>query len=145
MTTAFSAIVAAVIEKLSEAPPVCDAKAIYRARCGAIPDQFDQAVSVQFERSTPIAAAISGAPIDWSSIITVECFARTVVESGDLAVDPLLEAVFARLAEDTTLGGLVGDLAIAGVEAENTAEGKKTGWVRITYVADHRTNNSTLN
>lgn len=143
MTTAFSAIVAAVISKLAEAPPVCEA--IYRARSNAIPDQGDYAISVQFERSSPITAAIAGAPIDWNSIITVDCFARSVTESGDLAVDPLLESVFARLAQDTTLGGIVGDLAIAGVEAENTSEGKKTGWVRITYVADHRTNNSNLN
>jgi hypothetical protein len=143
VSTAFSTIVAAVIAKLSEAPAVCDA--IYRARSNAISEQDTRAVSVQFERSLPLAGAINGAPIDWSSTVTVECFARSITESGDLAVDPLLEAVFERLAEDTTLGGLVGDLAIAGIEAENTAEGKKTGWVRLTYVADHRTNNSTLN
>lgn len=145
MSTAFSAIVAAVISKLAEAPPVCDVKAIYRARSNAIPDQDVQAISVQFERSQPEVAAIALAPTDWRSVITVECFARSITGSGDLAVDPLMEAVFARLAEDPTLGGLVGDLAIAGVEAENTAEGKKTGWARLTYVADHRTNNSTLN
>lgn len=143
MTTAFSAIVAAVISKLSEAPPVCDA--IYRARSDAIPDQDAQAISVQFERSQPAVAAIARAPIDWSSIITVDCFARSLIESGDLAVDPLLESVFARLAEDPTLGSLIGDLAIAGVEAESASNGKKTGWVRLTYVAEHRTNNSTLN
>lgn len=145
MTTAFSGIVAAIVARLSEAPAVCEAKAIYRARAGVIPDQVDQAISVQFERSTPVAGGIAGAPIDWASVITVECFARSVVEAGDLAVDPLLQAVFERLAADPTLGGLVGDLAIAGVEAENTSDGKKTGWARLTYVADHRTNNSTLN
>ena len=145
MTTAFSAIVSAIMAKLAAAPAVCDPKAIYRAQVGIIPDQVDQAISVQFERGSPVAAGIAGAPIDWSSVITVECFARSLIETGDLAVDPLLKAVFARLAEDPTLGGLVGDLAIAGVEAENSAEGKKSGWARLTYVADHRTNNSTLN
>jgi hypothetical protein len=143
VSTAFSKIVAAVMNKLAEAPAVCDA--IYRARSNAIPDQDARAISVQFERSQPAVTAIARAPLDWSSIITVDCFARSLTESGDLAVDPLLEAVFARLAEDPTLGGLVGDVAIAGVEAENTADGKKTGWARLTYVADHRTDNSTLN
>ncbi|MGJ9420468.1 hypothetical protein ACHAC9_22330 [Massilia sp. CMS3.1] len=142
MTTAFSAIVAAVISKLAEAPPVCDA--IYRARSNAIPEQDVRAISVQFDQSLPNRGVMHGSPIDWSTRITVDCFARSVVETGDLAVDSLLEAVFARLAADATLGGAVGDLAIVGVEAENTAEGKKTGWVRLTYVAEHRTDNFTL-
>jgi hypothetical protein len=142
VTTAFSGIVGAVIARLSEAPAVCDA--IYRARSNAIPDTLDFAISVQFDQSLPDRSVIHGAPIDWSTRVSVECFARSVIESGDIAVDPLLEAVFARLAADTTLGGVVGDLAIAGIEAENTAEGKKTGWVRITYIAEHRTDNLTL-
>ena len=142
MTTAFSAIVAAVIARLSEDPPVCDA--IYRARANAIPETLDRAISVQFDQSLPNRGVMHGSPIDWSSRVTVECFARSVIETGDLAVDPLLEAVFARLAADATLGGVVGDLAIASVEAEYTSEGKKTGWVRITYIAEHRTDNLTL-
>ncbi|MBD8531487.1 MULTISPECIES: hypothetical protein [unclassified Massilia] len=142
MTTAFSGIVAAVVSRLSEAPAVCDA--IYRARSNAIPDSLDRAISVQFDQALPNRGVMHGGPIDWSSRITVECFARSVTETGDLAVDPLLEAVYERLAADATLGGVVGDLAIAGVEAENTSDGKKTGWVRITYIAEHRTSNSTL-
>lgn len=142
MTTAFSAIVDAVMNKLAEAPPVCDS--IYRARSNAIPEQDVQAISVQFDQSLPNTGVMHGAPIDWSTRITVECFARSVTETGDLAVDPLLKNVFARLAADATLGGTVGNLAIVGLEAENTAEGKKTGWVRLTYVAEHRTDNLTL-
>ena len=142
MTTAFSGVVAAVINKLSEDPPVCEA--IYRARSNAIPETLDLAISVQFDQSLPNRGVMHGSPIDWSTRVTVECFARSVIETGDLAVDPLLEAVFARLSADATLGGVVGDFAIAGVEAENTSDGKKTGWVRITYIAEHRTSNSTL-
>lgn len=142
MRTAFATIVSAVIAQLSAAPAVCDK--IYRSSGSVVPDQVDQAINVEFNRALPQLAAIAGAPIDWSSTISVECFARSMTESGDLAVDPLLFAVFERLAQDPTLGGLIGDLAVAGVEAENSVEGKKTGWVRITYVADHRTNNSTL-
>ena len=142
MTTAFSSIVAAVIAQLSAAPAVCDT--IYRARSNAIPETLDRAISVQFDQALPNRGVMNGAPIDWSTRITVECFARSATESTDIVVDPLLEAVFARLAADATLGGVVADLAIAGVEAENISEGKKTGWVRITYIAEHRTSNSTL-
>jgi hypothetical protein len=141
--TAFAQIVSAVINALKASPPVCPV--IDRARATVVPDQAEKAISVEWSKSTPDIATISGAPIDWQTIITVECLARSLKDSGDVAVDPLLAAVADRLAQDTTLGSLVGDLRIVGLEAENTVEGKKTGWVRLTYVADHRTTNSTLN
>lgn len=142
MKTAFAQIVGVVIDALKAVPPVCDT--IDRARATTIPDQVDQAVSVQWERTLPAIDTIAGAPIDWQTTITVACLARSVKDSGDIAVDDLLSAVAERLAQDTTLGGLVGDLRIVAIEAENTVEGKKTGWVLLTYVADHRTTNSNL-
>lgn len=143
MNTAFAQIVSAVIDALKASPAVSNS--VDRARATVVPDQADQVVSVQWEQSLPEVATICGAPIDWQTRITVECLARSVKDPGDLAVDGLLAAVAERLAQDTTLGGLVGDLRIVGLEAENTNEGKKTGWVRMTYVADHRTTNGTLN
>lgn len=142
MSTVFSKIVAAVVVQLEAHPPVC--KSINRARTYAFPEQETEAVSVQFEQALPQRGTITGAPIDWSTRITVECYARSVLESGDLAVDPLLERVVARLAVNPSLGGVVTDLELIGVEAENTAEGKKTGWVRLIYAADHRTYDGNL-
>ncbi len=139
MSTVFSRIVSAVIAALAAQPPVCNAKAIYRARAAAIPDQTDEAISVQWEQGLPRPGTIGGAPIDWQTRLTVECYARSVQETGDVAVDPLLQKVYERLAADPTLGGMIDDLVIAGIEAENTVEGKKTGWVRLTYIAEHRT------
>lgn len=127
---------------LAAQPVIC--KSIYRARTLMIPDQDEQAIAVQWDRAKPDTVTIAGAPIDWTTQVTVECFARSARESGDLAVDPLLELVFERLAADSTLGGMVDDFVIAGVEAENSSEGKKTGWVRLTYIAIHRTSNQLL-
>lgn len=144
MSTAFSKVVSAVIAALAMQPPVCPTKAIYRARTVEMPDQANETISVQWEQGLPRHGSINGAPIDWETRITVDCFARSVTETGDVAVDPLLQRVYERLAQDPTLGGMVDDLVIAGVEAENTSEGKKTGWVRLTYIAQHRTENSIL-
>lgn len=144
MSTAFSKVVSAVIAALAAPPAVCDTKAIYRARATVIPDQTDQAISVQWEQGLPRPGTIAGAPIDWQTRLTVECYARSVQETGDVAVDPLLQKVYERLAADPTLGGMVDDLVIAGIEAENTVENKKTGWVRLTYIAEHRTDNSLI-
>jgi hypothetical protein len=143
VTTAFSGIVGAVMEALQADPPVCPT--IYRARPSIVPEQLEQVVNVQWEQGLAGMASIRGAPIDWTTKLSVECFARSVQDSGDVAVDPLLAAVFERLALDPTLGGLVADLVVAGIEAENTSEGKKTGWVRLTYIAQHRTENGILN
>jgi hypothetical protein len=142
VSTAFSQIVGAVLAALQAEPAVCDT--VYRARPNLVPDTVEQAVNVQWDQALASPGTIFGAPIDWNTKVTVECYARSLRESGDLAVDPLLEAVYARLAQDPTLGGLVRDLNIVGIEAENTAEGKKTGWVRLTYVAEHTTSNDTL-
>lgn len=139
MSTAFSKVVSAVMAVMLAQPRIC--KGVYRARALAVGSQDDEAITVQCEHAIPAAATISGAPIDWSTRITVECFARSVKDSGDLAVDPLLERVFERLAADSTLGGMVDDFVIAGIEFENSEDGKKTGWVRLTYIAVHRTSN----
>lgn len=143
MSTQFSQIVGAIVAALMMNPAVCPK--VYRARPDSVPDQFDQVVNVQWEQGIAGFGSIHGAPIDWTTKVSVECFARSLTDTGDVAVDPLLAAVFERLAQDTTLGGLVADLNVAGVEAENSAEGKKTGWVRLTYIAQHRTDNGTLN
>jgi hypothetical protein len=144
VSTAFAKAVSAVIAALKAEPPVCDIDAIYRARSNDIPDQVSEAINVKWETALPNNGAIRNAPVDWAPPIIVECFARGVGESGDLIVDPLLEAVYARLARDSTLGGVVDHLECVGLEAENVSEGKKIGWVRITYIAHFRTDNLTL-
>jgi hypothetical protein len=143
MSTQFSQIVGAIVSALQATPAVC--QKVYRARPDSIPEQFDQAVNVQWEQGIAGFGTIHGAPIDWTTKVSVECFARSQTDTGDVAVDPLLSAVFARLAQDTTLGGLVADLNVAGIEAENSTDAKKTGWVRLTYIVQHRTDNGTLN
>jgi hypothetical protein len=102
-------------------------------------------ISVQFDGARPQSGAINGTPVDWTSQFSIECFARAAAsEENDEAVDPLLKAVYERLAADTTLGGLVFDVGVPMIEAEYTAEGERTGWVRMTYPIEHRTENSTL-
>lgn len=142
MNTAFSNVVAAVIAALQAEPPVCTT--LYRARTRDVPEQTDEAVNVQFEAAMPQMGSIQGAPIDWVSRVSVECYVRSKRDSGDIAVDPLFKKVYERIGQDSTLGGLVDDIAIQSIEAENSAEGTKTGWVRLMYMVQHRTSNQTL-
>ncbi|MFS2004611.1 hypothetical protein ACEN9F_13395 [Duganella sp. CT11-25] len=142
MATTFSGIVGAVIELLGQAPAV--SPNIYRARDRAIPKQNETAVTVLWDGAMPTPGAIVNAPVDWQTRVVVECYARSTDTGGDEAVDPLLLAVYDRMASDTTLGNRVFDIGSPALEAEYGADGEKTGWVRMTYVVRHRTKNSTL-
>lgn len=135
--TAFFKITSALIAVLSAAPPV--SSNIYRARDRHVPEKNGTALNVQFNGALPEEGAINGAPVDWRSKFTVECFARSTTLGGDAAVDPLVLEVFRRIAADTTLGGLVSHVGYPLIEAEYTAEGDRTGWVCMTYPVEHRT------
>lgn len=142
MPTAFFKITSALIALLNQAPAV--SANIYRARDRHVPEQNATALNVQFEKGFPERGAITGAPIDWKSKFTIECYARSKTADGDESVDPLMLAVFARLAANPTLGSLVSDIGAPYIEAEYGADGTKTGWVRMTYPIEHRTQNSSL-
>jgi hypothetical protein len=141
VSTAFSAIVDAMTGALAAAPTIAK---VHRALDRDVPLQDDNVVTVQFEAADPFDGEILGAPVDWQSLFTVDCFSRSLLLTGDLAVDPLFSEVYRRLAADRSLGGLVADIGNPRVKAENTADGKKTGWVRLAYIVQHRTANLTL-
>lgn len=140
--TAFATITGALVALLEVAPPV--SANIFRARDRTLAEQFDDAVNVQFDGGNPYSGAMHGAPVDWSSTFTVECWARTTSTTSDLVVDPLLLEIYRRIAADTTLGGLVDNVGVPVIEAVNNAEQQKTGWIRMTYPVEHRTANLTL-
>jgi len=142
MPTSFYKITSHLMALLGEAPAV--SSNIYRARDRNIPADNLTALNIQFEGASPMAIAINGAPIDWMSKFSVDCYAKSKSVDGDEAVDPLLAEVFKRVAGDTTLGGLVADVGAPFIETDYGAEGFRTGWVRLTYPVQHRTRNSTL-
>lgn len=142
MTTAFFKITSAIVALLVQNPPV--SPNIYRCRDRSIPEKSDTAVNVEYVASAPFGATIMAAPVDWVSRYSIECFARSKVVEGDAAVDPVMLAVYNRLAADPTLGGLVDNIGSPSIEAEFSIEGDRTGWVRMIFPIEHRTQNQTL-
>lgn len=141
--SAFSKITSALVQLLDVDPPIADV--IYRARSRVIPQSTHRAINVQFNTGMPTPGAIGGAPVDWTSRFSIECFARAATsENNDEAVDPMLMAVYSLIAADTTLGGLVANVGEPLVEAEYSAEGERTGWICMTYAIEHETQQSTL-
>lgn len=141
-STAFFKITSALVAAVSAEPPV--SPNIYRGRDRYVPTSNATAVNVQFNGGMPNEGAISGAPVDWRSKFSIECFARSTTLSGDEAVDPLVAEVFSRIAADTTLGGLVDDIGYPLIEADYSADGERTGWVSMTYLIEHRTTDLSL-
>jgi hypothetical protein len=141
--TVFVDITGAIIAALTAEPAV--SSNIFRARDAALLASYATAVNVQWDAGTPDYGQVQGAPADWQSKYTIECYAKSSTLSGDLAVDPLLDAVFERLAADPTLGGMVAWLRMVHVEASCDSAGQKTGWVGMTYLVTHRTSADNLN
>lgn len=142
MPTAFASVVSAIVSTLATEPPVC--ANIDRARTRAVSEERDQLVNVQWEGAVPEQGAILGAPIDWTVRIAIDCYASSTQDTGDIAVDPLIEAVYDRLAADVTLGGVAHDLGVPAIEIDYTSGGRKTGWARMTYLVQLRTNDLKL-
>lgn len=142
MTSAFLAITAAIVAKLGADSDI--GVHIYQARDRAIPEAESAAINVQFDGGVPTRGELLGAPVDWDSRFVIELYVRTSTQTSDAAVDPLLMAVYRVMASDPSLGGLVLDIGEPVIEAEYSSEGKKSGWVRMTYPVQHRTNNMTL-
>ena len=142
MTTSVSQIVDAFVAVLSE--PVAVSAGISRARTSVISEDEVTAVNVSWEGSKPEASTIAGAPIDWMTRIVVECYARSDTQTGDVAIDPLLSAVYVRLASNRTLNGLVDDIGDPLIEPGFDAQETKAGGMRLTYFVEHSTANFNL-
>lgn len=143
-SSAFIEIVDRFINALNAVPAV--SSMIVRARSRAIPETCTNAINVYFDSASPEPGSIAGAPIDWTTKIAVECYAKTMTPggAGDLAVDQLLKKTYERLAANATLSGKVAYIGDPEVEAEYDSTGSKTGWVRLMYSVTHQTANSLL-
>lgn len=143
MTTAVAAVVSAMVATLQAAPAV--SPQVHRARLRPMAADWATAVvvrplSVAFE-----PFAIQHAPFNLDTQIAVECYARASAgTSGDAAVDALMQAVYARLMSDTTLGGLVGYLRPDRLDFDLDADGDNTACATFTFTVLHSAGNNTL-
>lgn len=142
MTTQFAGIVAALVVKLQAAPAV--STQVDRARLRPVKDDQASAVVVRIAASNPERFAILGGPTDWDTEIAIECYARSATLAADEAVDALLAAVWAKLAQDTTLGGLVMDLNPTGLEYDFALGADNMACATLALRVLHRTTYSTL-
>lgn len=140
--TAFATVVAAMVSALQSAPAV--SPQVFRARMRPLAEQHSTAVVVRIQDAQAQRFAIQGAPVDFATTIAVECYARSATQDADVAVDQLLSDVYAKLAADTTLGGLVQDLFAASLAYDFDVDAERTACVTVTYQVQLRTANLTI-
>ena len=131
MTTALATIVGTIVSTLSAATAV--SSQIYRARMRPMAAQHTDAVVVRILSATPERMELSGAPIDFTTQIAVECYARSATTTPDLAADTLLANVYAVM-----------DLNLTGIDYDFDADADSTACVTLMLQVRHRASSATL-
>lgn len=144
MTSMVSTAVGAIVSALSSGTPV--ASQIARVRLRAFAQAVTQAVTVRpLQSEVGDQAFAPGYPISWRSSIAVECYARSgAAIAPDVAVDSLLEAAYARIMADTTLGGAVLDIQPQSISYDFDADGDQTTCATLVFTTLQRAAARTL-
>lgn len=140
--TVFSAIVTAVVGLLSSGTPV--SPNIFHARMRPIAAQHSTAVVVRLGIAQPERYDVGGAPVDFTTQLAVECYVRSTTTTPDVAADVLLEAVYARLMADQSLGGTVMDINLTSIEPDFDETADKTACITLHLAVRHRASSTTL-
>lgn len=144
MSTLINTVTTAVLASLSAATPVCSQ--IARVRLRPLAQASTQAVVVRPGGAEVLEQALSpGYPVSWSIAMAVECYQR--VPAGvapDIAVDTLLEAVYARLMADPTLGGVLLALQPQSVALDFDADAEQTACATLVFTARLRGGQATF-
>jgi len=81
----------------------------------------------------------------WTSTIAVDCYARSHgATAPDESVDALLEATYARIMTDQTLGGAVLAAHPQQITYDFDADGEKTACATLVLTTLHAASNGTL-
>ena len=137
-------LVTALVAALNTPTPVT--ASINRVRLRPLAKETALAVVVRPLQSDVAEASLSpGYPVSWTTAVAVDCYARSGTSTApDAAVDALVDAVYARLMADTTLGSAVVALQPGSIGYDFDADGEQTTCATLVFNARHRTAGSTL-
>lgn len=138
--TAHRAVRDALVALLQASPALADG-GVTANRKRPMAAQHGAQVFVFLEDALPERGGILGAPIDWSTRIRVECVARGVPgdTTAEDAADDLARAVFARVQDDITLGGLVMDCVPQGMVWTEDETSPDVAACQLMFQCLHRT------
>lgn len=143
MATAFADLTANVKALLVQAPALAGGR-VSRGRARPLAREHDTAIVVRLANGDGEQALTSG-PRHWSTVLVVELFARAAAEQEpDDALDPLLQAVYARLAGAQLAGGVADLLGDPRVEWDAAEADTALASCRLLFTVSHRTQPQSL-
>jgi hypothetical protein len=132
MTSLANTAVTAVMQALQAAPAV--AGSVGRVLLRPVAKSVTGAVVVRPVGSVILESSLPGAPIAWVTTVAIECYARAPAGiSPDVAVDPLVQSVYARLMADVTLGGAVNLLEPQDINFDFDVDGEQTACATLVF------------
>lgn len=141
--SSFLQVARAVADAFKTAPAV--SPNVFRSRSRVVPRQMDTAIAVYLGRAQRTEADGTLVPGVWDTQLVVEHYAREVAGATvEDALDELLQAAHARLAEDPTLGDLVADCELASLAWDYDMDGEQTACATAVFVVQHSTEYGSL-
>lgn len=144
--TFIAATVAAIVSALEADPPVC--QMVRRTPIRPVPETVENAVDVRPAPKTAVVQETelpTGYPVSWTGAYQIECYVKTPSSMpADVAADALLEAVYARLFADPTLGGAVIHMEPVAITFDFDAGAYHPACAVLTINAHHRTVGASL-
>jgi hypothetical protein len=135
-----------IVAVLSANPPVAGG-AIKRQAARPVAADLAQAVNVRIVSSRSEATNVgSFAPLQWLTVIAIECVARGVNVAPDEAVGAVIEVVHNRIAGDTAaLAAGFDRLPEYRIEWDQEELDDRIGAAALLYTYRHQTTATTLN
>lgn len=132
MTSLANTAVTAVMQALQVPPAV--AGNVGRIQLRPVAKSVATAVVVRPVACNVLESSLPGAPIAWVTTVAVECYARASAgTSPDVAVDPVVQSVYARLMADSTLGGAVSLIEPQDITFDFDADGEHTACATLIF------------
>lgn len=133
-------IVDAILAALRQSPAVTTGLIDEDIDIAAIPEGCDEAVSVSLTASDPGRSVLRDHPVQWTSTVLLECFARKDGRTlAGRASRALHQRAYERLMQDPSLGGVLIDLLEPGLVTDPEQADTRLGVTTATYTAVHRT------
>jgi len=146
---AHDAIVDAVLALLAQAPAVTAGPIGEDVDIGSLPETTDEAVCISIVGSDPESPTVlMGAPVDWTTTVQIECYARADARSAAGRASRALHArVYQRLMAGNPLGAAIvgADLRQPTIRSDMQVLDTRTGITVGLYPVSHRTVGNTLN
>jgi hypothetical protein len=142
--TQHQAIVEAVAALLTTAPSLAGGY-VFEGRDLALGSDVPSQIHVFLNDSNPDGEILTGAPMDWSSEISIVIRARKAgSDSAEKVADALLFDAWSRVMADQSLSGLVMQLTAGPVTRDRDPADPDVAAFTWTFTVAHRTTNNSL-